>query len=333
MDDGRGPARPAARGIPLKAPVLANIVLLIPVLAWALPIPFMDDFFDRWDPVFASLLRYIIALPLLWVIWRLTRPKPVPLKPDWIGWWPVLKCGGIGLIGFTVTYSFALDYMHPLTAAVLSAAAPVVAAVVARVWFRQPLAEGIGLAVLLAVIGGILCTVDFEQVDGSGFSLRGGEPLLILASAFWSWYSLETQRILPGVPQLQATTLTFIAPVVFLPPLWLLLYEVGLASTAPPLAEWKGEDVGVLLWVTVGGIAIATVCWNYGVRLIGVVVATLYLNLIPLATLLTAMLLGIEPRPLQLVGGVIVLAGVVQAQLRLLKRHRLATADRKTACP
>ena len=85
------------------------------------------------------------------------------------------------------------------------------------------------------------------------------------------------------------------------------------------------------LFFNSGGIALATVTWNYGVRLIGVVVATLYLNLIPLATLATAMLLGIEPRPLQLVGGAIVLAGVVQAQLRLLKKHRLATAERKVA--
>jgi drug/metabolite transporter (DMT)-like permease len=65
--------------------------------------------------------------------------------------------------------------------------------------------------------------------------------------------------------------------------------------------------------------------------MIGVVVASLYLNLIPLATLLTAVLLGIEPRPLQLVGGAVVLAGVVQAQLRLLKKHRLAGTRREAA--
>jgi len=309
----------------LRTPLVANAVLLIPILAWGLPIPFMDGFFDRWDPVFASMLRYAMALPVLWILWRLTRPKPVPLKPDWVGWGPVMRCGGIGLIGFTVTYSFALDYMHPLTAAVLSAAAPVIAAAVARLLFAQPLGEGVGLAMLLAVIGGILCTVDFDRVDGAGFSLRGGEPLLILSSAIWSWYSLETQRVLPGVPQLQATTLTFVPTVIFLPPLWLLLNALGLAHTTPPVADWRVDDVGVMLWVTFGGIAAATVTWNYGVRLVGVVVASLYLNLIPIATLLTALLLGIEPEPLQLVGGAIVLAGVVQAQLRLLKKHRPAT--------
>jgi len=315
----------------LKSPLVANLVLLVPILAWGLPIPFMDGFFDRWDPVFSSMLRYAMALPILWLIWRLTRARPVPLKPAWVGWGPIIKCGGIGLIGFTVTYSYALDYMHPLTAAVLSAAAPVVATLVARCFFAQPLGEGIGLAVLLAVIGGVLCTVDFDQVEGTGFSLRGGEPLLILSTAIWSWYSLETQRVLPGVPQLQATLLTFVPTVIFLPPLWLLLYGLGLASSAPPVGGWRGEDVGVLLWVTLGGIAAATVAWNLGVRMIGVVVASLYLNLIPLATLLTAVLLGIEPRPLQLVGGAVVLAGVVQAQLRLLKKHRLAGTRREAA--
>jgi drug/metabolite transporter (DMT)-like permease len=248
----------------------------------------------------------------------------VPLKPAWVAWWPIVRCGGVGLIGFTVTYSFAVDYMHPLTAAGLLAAAPVVTALVARFFFAQPLGEGVGLAVLLTVVGGVLCTVDFDQVEGAGFSLRGGEPLLILSSVFWSWYSLETQRVLPGVPQLQATVLTFVPTVIFLPPLWLLLHWLGLAQSSPPLAEWQMLDVGIMLWVTLGGIAAATVLWNVGVRLIGVVVASLYLNLTPLATLLTAVLLGIEPRPLQLVGGAIVLAGVVQAQLRLLKKYRRA---------
>ena len=79
MDDG--PACPPARGIPVKAPLLANAVLLIPVLAWGLPIPLMDSFFDRWDPVFSSMVRYAMALPLLWLIWRLSRSKPMPLKP------------------------------------------------------------------------------------------------------------------------------------------------------------------------------------------------------------------------------------------------------------
>jgi drug/metabolite transporter (DMT)-like permease len=310
----------------LKSPLVANLVLLVPILAWGLPIPFMDGFFDRWDPVFSSMLRYAMALPVLYLVWRVLRPKPVPLKPAWVGWGPIIRCGTIGLIGFTVTYSYALDYMHPLTAAVLSAAAPVVAALVARFFFAQPLGEGIGLAVLLTVVGGVLCTVDFGQAEGAGFALRGGEPLLILSSVFWSWYSLETQRVLPGVPQLQATVLTFVPTVIFLPPLWLLLNLLGLVQSAPPIEEWHVLDVGILLWVTFLGIAAATVCWNLGVRLIGVVVASLYLNLIPLATLLTAVLLGIEPRPLQLVGGGIVLAGVVQAQLRLLRKLRQAPA-------
>lgn len=308
----------------MKAPLLANFVLLVPVVSWALPIPFLDDFFDRWDPVFSSMLRYLMALPLLWAVWRLTRSAPVPLKPTWVGWWPVLRCG-IGLIGFTVTYSFALDHMHPLTAAALSSAGPVITAAVARFWFGQRLGEGVVLAMALAVIGGLLCTVDLDRVDGSAFSLRGGEPLIVLASIFWAWYSLETQRILPGVPQMQATTLTFIAPAILLPPLWLLLHLAGLSGAAPPPAEWKASDLFFLLWVTVAGIVVATVCWNFGVRLIGVVVASLYMNLIPLAALLIALTIGIEPRPLQLVGGAIVLAGVVQVQLRLLKRQRLAT--------
>lgn len=314
----------------MNAPLLANLALLVPVLAWGLPIPFMDTFFDRWDPVLASALRYPVALPFVWIAWRTLRRAPVPLKPNWVGWGPMIRVGGIGLIGFTVTYSFALDHMHPVTAAVLSAAAPVVSATVARLLFGRPMGKGIGLALLLAVIGGVLCTVDLDQVEGFGFVLRGGEPLFVLAAAFWAWYSLETQRVLPGLPQVQATLLTLIPAAILLPPLYLLLYALGLSAAPPVAGTWRDDDIGVLLWVSIFGIAAATVAWNLGVKLVGVVVASLYLNLIPIAAILTALLLGVEPRPLQLVGGAVVLAGVVQAQLRLLKERRQAAA---TAAP
>ena len=71
----------------------------------------MDSFFDRWDPVFSSMVRYALALPVLYVIWRFTRAEAVSLKPTWVGWGPVLR----GSVVFPVISLLLLRFWLPET--------------------------------------------------------------------------------------------------------------------------------------------------------------------------------------------------------------------------
>mgnify|MGYP006915179171 CR=1 FL=1 len=71
--------------------------------------------------VLSSALRYGLALPFAWLFWRLTRREAGPLKPPDLSWWPIVRLGVLGLMAFTLIYAFALDHMHPVTAAVFSA--------------------------------------------------------------------------------------------------------------------------------------------------------------------------------------------------------------------
>lgn len=316
---------------PVRQLLIANLILLMPVLCWGLPIPFLDELFDRWDPVLSSALRYWVALPCVYLVWRLGRRPGAPVKPAGIGWWPIIRLSTIGLCGFSVVYSFAVDYMHPVTAAVLTASGPVTAAVVARLLFGQPMRQGFGLAIVLSLVGAVLTTVDFDADGGATFDLRGGEPLFLLAQALWAWYSLEAQRLLPGVSQVQLTLVTLIPPVFVLPLLYVVLLPLGLAHLPPAWNEILGQDIAVQVWLGVFGVAVAIVTWNMAVKVSGIVVSTLYLNLTPVVAVLMALLIGIEPRPLQLVGGAIVLAGIVQAQLRLLHLRRATALSLKGA--
>ncbi len=310
----------------MKQILLANLTLLVPVLAWGLPVPFMDTLFDRWDPVASSVIRYAIGLPSILLVWWAVRRPGTRFWPPGLRVAPLLRLSFFGLVGFSLSYSYALDYMHPVTAAVLSASAPVISAAVARIMFRHPLAEGFKLAILLSLVGGVLTAVDFGA-EGAAFEFRGGELLFVLSGAIWAWYSLEAQRLMPGVPQVQVTLLT-VLPVFFMMPLvYGLLLALGLARLPPPREEMLAQDLWILVWFGVVGVALAIVCWNQGVKQVGVVVASLYLNLVPITAMLTAVLIGIEPRPLQVVGGVIVLAGVVQAQLRMFHRRRNALPE------
>lgn len=305
--------------------LIANLTLIVPILSWGLPIPFLDEVFDRWDPVLSAALRYVIALPFAFLFWRLTRIAPGPLRPPELGWWPIIRLSLGGLMAFSLIYAFAVDHMHPVSAAVFSAMGPVITALVARYGFGEALPPGYRVAALLSLIGAILTTVDFAAVEGPWIQLRGGEPLLLVASVVWAWYSLSAARVSPRVHPTQVTLLTLVPVAVVLPLLYLACWALGLSAAPPALETWRADDIAVQLWFSILAIAAATIAWNIAVGLIGAPLASLYLNLVPIAALGTGILLGYEPRPMQYLGMAIVLAGVVQAQLRVAQRQRAAS--------
>jgi drug/metabolite transporter (DMT)-like permease len=63
-------------------------------------------------------------------------------------------------------------------------------------------------------------------------------------------------------------------------------------------------------------VLIGNIMWLNGVRKLGPVIAALFMNLVPMSAVLITAALGIEPTRQQLIGGAVVLAGILLAQLR-----------------
>jgi drug/metabolite transporter (DMT)-like permease len=65
------------------------------------------------------------------------------------------------------------------------------------------------------------------------------------------------------------------------------------------------------------------VFWNLGTARLGVAISSLYTNLAPvISVLLAVLLLGSETTAMQIVGGLVVLAGVIWMQLYGLRAAR-----------
>ena len=128
----------------------------------------------------------------------------------------------------------------------------------------------------------------------------------------WSWYSIEAQRRLKGASQIRISALTLIFTTFFL----LLAYGLAAAfgQTYGSVMDATLTDLGAFALFIVGVVLIGLLLWNFGVSRLGVVVASMYLNLIPVAAVLAALALGYRPRGEQLIGGAVVLSGVVLAQ-------------------
>lgn len=301
--------------------LLANIGLLVAAFGWGAQIPVLNELLLRWDPYFLAAARYAFAVPPLLAILVALEPGGAILRP--------LRDGRVWLLGlalgaFVPLYTLGVAHADPNTAAIVGSTGPAVAAIVGWACFGLPFDRSMVPAILLAMAGGILATYD-PGAAGGAFNLRGGELLILLASACWAWYSLAAQRWLAQWSQLRISCITMVPGTVVSVAVYL---AAALADRAdlPPAAPTGLLDIGFFAWMTVMAVIAGLLGWNYGVRQLGVVVASLYLNVVPVFTILITTLQGRPPTATQLLGGALVLAGLLQSQLRHLPWRRRAAA-------
>jgi drug/metabolite transporter (DMT)-like permease len=290
----------------------ANLGMFFCALSWGTVIPALAFLLGNWDPYFLAAGRYALAVPPLLLLLRWTE-GPVPWLAGMAAWrWWLLGTIGIGL--FAPIFTLGLHHANPIMAAILSSMSPAVTAIVGRVGFAQPMPARMVPGILLAIAGCAYATYD-PSLAGSRFDLRGGEILIIAAQVCWSWYSIASQRWMHGCSQLRIAGITTALGSVISVAIYLLAGAVGAASL-PPAAPRDAVYFGIFLWLPLVPVLVGNILWLNGVRKLGPVIAALFMNLIPICAVLITAALGIEPTRQQLIGGAVVLAGILLAQLR-----------------
>ncbi len=302
--------------------LLANLGMLLTAFAWGSVIPIFNLMFERWDPYFLGAARYVLGAPVLLLAVALIERghgllRPLASRRMWLL--------GIPLGIFAPLYTLGVMHANPITAAIVGSTGPAVAALVAWSCFRQPFDRTMIPSIVLAFAGGVLSTLDLSR-EGSLFDVGGGEFLILIASACWAWYSLAAQRWYAGWSQLRISALTIVTGST-ISALIYLTFAVGGAAQFPPAVPESALDIGLFAWITLAAVVAGLLFWNHAVRTLGIVVTSLFLNLAPVFTVLISTALGVPPTAMQLLGGGLVIAGVLQSQLRYLPLRRKAAVE------
>jgi len=307
---------------PAGGTALAAAGLLVTALIWGAMVPMTYVLATQYlDPFVTSGVRYLIPLPLLFgMAWAMDRVSPFRAPVPW----PVLARLGLGMASCSVCYTIGVTHSEPVRAAIVMSCSPLVAALMSKTMLKLPLARGFWPAAICAMVGAAMVALDAVRPrDVPADVIYWGEPLLVLAMACWSWYSIRVQSWLGplGWSAMRITSLTSLcgASLIFL----LIIVLATIEPARLPREMIPASAFGMLLWVGVGGAAIAVVLWNHGVRHVGVPVATLYSNLAPVfAVVVSALFFGASITLQQVAGGVLILAGVVRMQWLGMKAAR-----------
>ncbi|MCC6188410.1 MAG: DMT family transporter [Anaerolineales bacterium] len=226
---------------------------------------------------------------------RARREWPLPRRGVWLA-----ALAGLFFAGDLSSWNTSLLITNAANATLLANTAPLWVGLAARQLFKEKLRPVFWAGLLLAMVGAVV-------ILGSDFlihpRLGWGDLLALLAGFFYAGFMLATQRARRG---LSAMTSWWISAVASAAALLVVGVLLGQPLTGYPLASYLNLLALALITQAGGYLAI-----NYALgHLPAALVAPTLLGQPVVTALLAIPLLGEALRPAQMVGGLIVLAGI-----------------------
>lgn len=258
------------------------------------------------DPVWLTLIRYTISgvaflallLPRGGAPWRKLRAHAAPLA--------LLGLSGFGV--FSVMLLVGLSHSVPSHGAVIMATVPMTTQLLR--WLLdgvRPARSGL-MVTALALVGVTVVSGVLTSRDGAAGSTVAGDAVALAGTIGWILYTRGAAKF-AEMDVIEYTALTVLAA-------WPLLLIGAVAAT---VMGWAGAPSGeglrgawhALLYVGLVASAASVVAFNYGVRVLGAVPATAFLNFIPVSALSMSIALGKAPSANELIGMAMVIAALL----------------------
>ena len=218
----------------------------------------------------------------------------------------VLAAAGVLFVN-QIGFVYALDTTSASVLALLLGATPIFAALAGVLLGTETLSSRFWAGALLSFAGVALVAL------GAGGELSGdfgGVLLGILTAATWAGYSMLV------TPLMRTYSASRISSVV-LALAWVPITITGAAQLREQDWALGWEVWSLLLFATLGPLVLTNILWFRSLDRIGPARATLAANLQPfLAAAIAVVVLGESLGPLELIGGVLIAAGILVARRR-----------------
>jgi drug/metabolite transporter (DMT)-like permease len=275
--------------------------MLIVCLIWGFNFSVTKLALEEIPPLPFTAVRFIISSLLLWLVLRLVE-GPAKLPPG--GLKKLVWLGILGNTCYQLFFTVGLARTTATNSALILSTVPTIVAVFAGALGLERITRRMWLGIALGTLGVMLVIA----TRGVGFEAGTlwGDLLTVLAVLCWAGYTLGLRAIPAGVSPLRVTTVTTLAGtpglvLAGLPGMWRLHWE------AVTLRAWLALGYAAVL-----SLVVAYLLWNRSVKAVGGTRTAIYMCVTPLVAAGGAwLLLGERPHPLQGVGAVLIVTGVL----------------------
>jgi len=258
---------------------------------------------DSVAPASAAFLRFVIASAAMLIVVQLVEKKL--LRPPKKLWLPLILLGMTGVFAYNVFFFNGLHHISGGRASLIISCTPLVITIFAAFFLRERLTAVKSCGVLLSLFGAV--TVISNGHPGSLFTIGfgPGEKALIGCVLSWSAYSIIGRSVLQTLSPLSAVCYSSMIGTLFLA---IPAAREGLFSR---LSTITSVDWTSLAYLGFCGTALGFSLYYQAIKKIGASRAGIFINLVPLfSILLSWLILGESIKPIVLAGGLLILTGV-----------------------
>ncbi|RYY04537.1 MAG: DMT family transporter [Gammaproteobacteria bacterium] len=252
-------------------------------------------------PLTAAAERFAIALALFWVIrFCFGKAESQLASKDAFR---LIPLGIIGVFGFNYAFFTAMHTTSALNAALIMALSPMVSTLLSVVLLNVKIRLYQYIGMLIAFVGVIFV------ITGGHFSLLHssiGDVWMLLACFVWSLYSVGSKKYAGHIPSLQFARWT-----VSIGAVALIIAALLLEQPIETVGQLSLKTHSILMYMGVCGSVLAYIYWLKGVFFLGPEKSAVAFNLVPVFTLLVSLAFGTFPNLVQVLGMLLVLAGVL----------------------
>lgn len=277
-----------------------HLAALLTILIWGTTFISTKILLTAFQPVEILFFRFIMGFFVLLTVCP-RRLKPVSLKQEAV----FIAAGLCGICLYYLLENIALTLTMASNVGVIISVAPFFTAMLAYLFAKSEEKPGVKFFIGFAVAMSGIFLISF---NGSQLQLNPmGDLLAVLAAMVWACYSILTKKIGGfGYPLILTTRRTFFYGILFmLPALCFFDFRLDLSRFSNSVHLFN------ILYLGLGASALCFVTWNFSVKVLGAVKASVYIYIVPVITVITSVIILHERlTPLSVIGTALTLAGL-----------------------
>lgn len=277
-----------------------HLSALLTIIIWGTTFISTKVLLTDFQPVEILFFRFIMGLLALLVVYP-HRLKKVTGKQE-------LTFAAAGLCGICLYYlleNIALTYTMVSNVGVIISVAPFFTAILTYLFIKgeEKLRVNFFLGFALAMVGIFLISFNGSKLELNPM----GDLLALLAALVWACYSVLTKKISSyGYNTILTTRRVFIYGILFMiPALFLFDFVLEFTRFSNPVYLLN------IVYLGLGASALCFVTWNFAVKVLGAVKTSIYIYMVPVITIVTAVLILKEPLTiLSVIGTLLAIIGL-----------------------
>lgn len=284
-----------------KAVMTGHILGVFTAIIWGTTFISTKVLLNDLEPIEVLIYRFLAGYLVLVIV----SPKPLAFTGFKEEFW-YLAAGLSGVTIYFLCENIALTYTLAGNVGVIVSTAPMFTAVLAFLFLKQERPKKYFFLGFLVAMAGILLINYSGRVS---LKLNPKGDILALGAAFiWAVYSIIIKKHLNMEEKMVAAT----RRIIFYGLACMIPCGVLMGFSWNPSKLMRADLIGNLLYLSIGATSICYIIWNWTVRELGAVKASVYIYIVPVITIAaSAVFLGEKPGVLTITGAFLTIMGLL----------------------